>query len=96
MENPLQSPRRLSLLEVNRYFEEIARARGAGAVENKVRALFELFSSVREEEKEFLVGLILNEVRQGALEGVVLEAVAHASGLPVDRIQQGGMLSGNI
>jgi DNA ligase-1 len=96
MENPVERPRPLSLLEVNRYFEEIARAKGAGAVEKKVRALRGLFSSAREEEKEFLVGLILSEVRQGALEGLVLEAVAQASGLPLERIQQGGMFSGNI
>ena len=96
LENRDEPPGRLSLLEVNRFFEETARARGAGAVEKKVRALRGLFSSAREEGKEFLVGLIMSEVRQGALQGLVLEAVAQTSGLPVERLQQGVMFSGNI
>ncbi len=91
-----QRPRMVSLLEVNRYFDETVRSKGAGAVEKKVRALRELFSSIREEEKEFLVGLIMSEIRQGALGGLVLEAIAQASGLAMERIQQGVMFSGNI
>jgi DNA ligase-1 len=68
--------RPLSLVEVNRFFDEIAQARGAGSVEKKVKALRNLFSSAREDEKEFLVGLIMGEVRQGALEGLIVEAIA--------------------
>jgi DNA ligase-1 len=88
--------RPLSLVEVNRFFDEIAQARGAGSVEKKVKALRNLFSSAREDEKEFLVGLIMGEVRQGALEGLIVEAIAQASGLAVERVQQGVMFSGNI
>lgn len=91
-----QRPGPLSLLEVNRIFEEIAQAQGAGSVENKVKALGDLFSSVGEDEKTFLTGLILGEVRQGALEGLVVEAVAQASGLTRERIQRGLMFSGDI
>jgi DNA ligase-1 len=91
-----RQPRPLSLLAVNRFFDEIAQSRGASSVENKVKALRDLFSSAREDEKEFLAGLIVGEVRQGALEGLVAEAIARASGLAVERIQQGVMFSGNI
>ncbi len=89
-------PRPLSLQEVNRFFDQIAQSRGAGSAEKKVKILRDLFSSVREDEKDFLVGLIMNEVRQGALEGLVVEAIAQASGLAVERIQRGVMFSGNI
>ncbi len=89
-------PRPLSLLEVNRFFDEVAQSRGAGSVEKKIKALRDLFSSTRKDEKEFLTGLIMGEVRQGALEGLVLEAVAQASNLSVERIQQGLMFSGDI
>lgn len=91
-----ERPRPLSLPEVHRFFDEIAQSRGAGSVEKKVKALRDLFSSAREDEKEFLAGLIMGEVRQGALEGIVVEAIAQASGLAVERIQQGVMFSGNI
>jgi DNA ligase-1 len=91
-----ERPRPLGLPEVNRFFEEIARSKGAGAVEKKVKALRDLFSSAREDEKEFLVGLIMSEVRQGALEALVVEAIAQASGLAVERIQRSVMFSGDI
>jgi DNA ligase-1 len=91
-----QQPRPVSLPEMNRFFDEIAQSRGSGSVEKKVKALRDLFSSVREDEEEFLAGLIMGEVRQGALEGLVVEAVAQASGLALERIQQAVMFSGDI
>jgi DNA ligase-1 len=94
--NFVEGPRPLSLLEVNRLFGEIAQSRGEGSVEKKVKSLRDLFSLAREDEKEFLASLIMGEVRQGALEGLVVEAIAQASGLAVERIQQGVMFSGNI
>jgi DNA ligase-1 len=96
LENLDERPRPLSLLEVNLFFDEITQSRGEGSVKKKVKALHDLFSSAREDEKEFLAGLIMGEVRQGALEGLVLEAIAQASGLAAERIQQGVMFSGNI
>jgi DNA ligase-1 len=91
-----ECPRPLSLLEVNRFFEEIAQWRGAGSAEKKVKALRDLFSSAREDERRFLTGLIMGEVRQGALEGLVVEAIGQASGLAVERIRQGVMFAENI
>jgi DNA ligase-1 len=38
----------------------------------------------------------MGEIRQGALEGLVLEAVALASSLSADRLQRSFMFSGNI
>ena len=93
--NPGQRPQPLSLVEVDRFFERITQSRGVGSVEKKVKALRDLFSSAREDEKEFLVGLIMGEVRQGALEGLIVEGIAHASDLAVERIQQAVMFSGN-
>jgi DNA ligase-1 len=51
---------------------------------------------LKEKESSFLIGLLLGELRQGALEGVVLEAVAKASSLPSDLIRQAIMFSGDI
>jgi DNA ligase-1 len=90
---PLRSP---SLIEMDRLLEGISREKGGGSSERKVGLLRDLFSSLRQEEKEFLTGLILGEVRQGALEGVALEAIAQASSLPVDRLRQSLMFSGDI
>jgi DNA ligase-1 len=70
--------------------------KGAGSLEKRVKALHDLLLPAQENEREFLFGLIMGEVRQGALEGVVVEGIAHASGLPVERLQQAVMFSGNI
>lgn len=94
--NLSQRSRPLTLLEVNRFLDEIAQLKGANSIGNKVKVLRNLFASAREEEKEFLAGLIMREIRQGALEGLVVEAIAQASRLTVERIRQAVMFSGDI
>jgi len=88
--------RPLSLIEVDRFFEEISRERGTGSLGKKVGILREIFSSTQEEEREFLIRLMMGEIRQGALEGLVLEAIGLASSLSLDSILQGLMFSGDI
>jgi len=90
------NPRLPSLIETDRFFEEISREKGEGSLERKVSLLRNIFSSLQQDEKEFLTGLIMGEIRQGALEGLVLEAIAQASSLPVDRLRQSLMFSGDI
>ena len=91
-----KQPRSLSLQEVNRFFDQIAQSKGEGSAAKKAKTLRDLFSLVRDDEKEFLVGLIMSEIRQGALEGLLVEAIAQASDLAVERIQRGVMFSGNV
>jgi DNA ligase-1 len=88
--------RSLNLIEVDSFFERISKEKGAGSLEKKIKLLRDLFSSVRKTETEFLIGLIMGEIRQGALEGLVLEAIAQASTVDVERLRQGLMFSGNI
>ncbi len=89
-------PRSPSLIEMDRFFEEISREKGEGSLERKISLLRTIFSSLQQDEKEFLTGLIMGEIRQGALEGLVLEAIARASSLPADRLRQSLMFSGDI
>lgn len=86
----------LSLMEVNQTFQKISDESGPGSAEEKVRHLRELFSGGGKEEKDFLIRLILGEIRQGALEGLILEAIAGASSVPPERVRQGLMFSGDI
>lgn len=88
--------RPLSLIEVDRFFEDISGEKGTGSLEGKVGILREIFSSTQEEEREFLIRLMMGEIRQGALEGLVLEAIGLASSLSLDTILQGLMFSGDI
>jgi DNA ligase-1 len=48
------------------------------------------------DEQHFLFALAIGEVRQGALEGVMAEAVAKAANLPADRVRRAAMLAGDL
>ena len=86
----------LGLTEVDSAFEEVAAAGGAGSAAAKARILGALLARATPEEQEFLIRLLLGELRQGALEGVVLEAVARASGIPAAQVRRAAMLVGDL
>jgi len=86
----------LTLADVDRMCEVLAGEGGAGSAERRMAAVRALFARARPDERRFLVELFMGEVRQGALEGVLLDAVARASGLPAAEVRQAAMYSGHI
>ncbi|MDJ0758237.1 MAG: ATP-dependent DNA ligase [Woeseiaceae bacterium] len=83
----------LALTEIDRRLADIAAMKGAGSKQAKTDAFGQLLSQVTSEEQRFLAGLVLGEVRQGALEGVLIEGIAEASELPADAIRRAVMLA---
>src|SRR5262249_42709476 len=81
---------------VDTCFGRIAATSGRGAADTRDRLLRELFSRATYDEQDFLVRLISGELRQGALEGVLIEAVARAAAVPADRIRRAAMLAGTL
>ncbi|HEX5123064.1 MAG TPA: ATP-dependent DNA ligase [Rhodanobacteraceae bacterium] len=71
----------LTVADVDRTLGEIAVMRGAGATTLRTAALRALFARATEAEREFLIRLIAGELRQGALAGVMTDAIAAAAGL---------------
>ncbi len=69
---------------------------GTGAHTERVRRWSELLARATAEEQRWLARLVLRELRQGALAGVLLPAVARAAGLPVDTVRRAVMLSGDL
>ncbi len=86
----------LSLVDVDQVLSRIASDEGSGSSERKVKALRHLFEQATINERPFLSHLLMGELRQGALEGLLLEAIAKASGLPSSDIRNAMMFSGNI
>jgi DNA ligase-1 len=86
----------LEILEVDRAFERIAGLSGAGSARERVRQLTETLSRATPEEQRFLAGLVLGEVRHGALEGLMAEAVARAGGLAPATMRRAVMLTGDL
>jgi len=70
----------LELATVDATLERLAHTTGQGSAQAKERLLGELFARATAAEQEFLVHLIMGELRQGALAGLVTEAVARAAG----------------
>ncbi|RJR32776.1 MAG: ATP-dependent DNA ligase [Desulfobacteraceae bacterium] len=96
MEGLSSSGGSVEIHEVQKYLEDLSRVKGSGSAQRKTGTLRELFGRLRQDERSFLTGLLLGELRQGALEGLVLEALAIASSLPPDLIRQSFMFSGDI
>ncbi len=84
----------LSLAETDRAFAGIAAIEGAGSQAARRERLGTLFARATVDERDFLTRLILGELRQGALEGLLVEAIADAAGLPVSDVRRAVMLAG--
>ena len=86
----------LELRDVHDTFQRIASIGGAGAVRARAQHLIDLFSRATESEQDFLVRLLSGELRQGAQEGVLAEAVAKAAGAPAAAVRQAAMMCGDL
>ncbi len=86
----------LTLAEVDAAFERLLAIRGKGAAGERLRELRKVFGRATLGEQDFLVRLLVGELRQGALEGVMVEAVAKAAGLPAADVRRAVMLAGDL
>jgi DNA ligase 1 len=86
----------LSVCDVDQRLGEVADMRGPGATTRRVNALRELFSRATAGEQEFLIRLLIGELRQGALAGVMIDAIAAAAGLPVAQVRRAAMYSKSL
>jgi DNA ligase-1 len=86
----------LRVLEVDAALEEVAALAGAGSQRERVERVRSLFARATEDEQRLLRGLLTGELRQGALEGVMLDAVATAADLPAAAVRRAAMLRGDL
>ncbi|HET8547034.1 MAG TPA: ATP-dependent DNA ligase, partial [Bryobacteraceae bacterium] len=86
----------LQVTEVDRMLDAYADVQGAGSAARRREIVQAVFARATEAEQQFLTGLLMGELRQGALEGIMVEAVAKASGASVARVRQAVMMAGDI
>ncbi|MCZ2820482.1 ATP-dependent DNA ligase [Modestobacter sp. VKM Ac-2977] len=86
----------LTVAAVDSALTELGGTTGAGSAARRDAVLGGLLDAATPEEQQFLVRLLTGELRQGALEGVVLDAVAAAAEVPAPVVRRAFMLSGRL
>jgi DNA ligase-1 len=86
----------LTLGEVDAVLDRIARTRGAGSADDRSRLARELLARATGDEQDFLLRALLGALRQGAVEGLMVEAVASAARLPLNEVRRALMVSGDL
>ncbi|SDO97597.1 DNA ligase-1 [Pedococcus dokdonensis] len=83
-----------TVAEVDAALGEIAGIAGTGSGAARSAAVTALFERLTEPEQDYLRALVTGQVRQGALDGVMLAAIAAASELPEAEVRRAVMLAG--
>jgi DNA ligase-1 len=92
--SPAASPS-LTVFDIDAALDAITQVKGSGSQARRLEVLSGIFARATEPEQRFLFGLIMGELRQGALEGILIEGIARAAGVPADRIRRAVMMAGD-
>jgi DNA ligase-1 len=84
----------LTVLDVHRAFDRIAALAGVGSQTARAAAVKDLLGRATADEQAWLRGVITGNVRQGALDALVQEGLAAASGAPLTAVRRAAMLAG--
>jgi DNA ligase-1 len=90
---PPASESTLTILDVDRTLDAFAVAKGTRERQSLLSALL---TRATESEQRFLIALLTGELRQGALEGLMIDALAKASEIPPDRVRRAVMMAGDF
>jgi DNA ligase-1 len=85
----------VSVLELDAVFQALEALSGKGVASERDKLLQALFARLTAEDRDFVVRLVLGELRQGALESIVLEAVALATSISPEEIRKAMLFAGN-
>jgi len=86
----------IEIHELDRALTELAAVSGRGSEQRRRELLHRIFARATRAEQDFLRALLMGELRQGALEGVMVEALAKASGVDAERVRRAAMMAGDI
>jgi len=86
----------LTVLEVDAVFEAVAATRGAGSAARRQTLVEELFRRCTASEQRFVAGLLTGNLRQGALESVLVDAIALATGRAPAVVRRAQMLAADL
>jgi DNA ligase-1 len=86
----------LTVAEVDSALTTLAATIGSGSTSARAELLTDLLTRATKDEYDFLLRMLTGELRQGALEGVMVDAVARAADVPGEDVRRAFMLSGSL
>lgn len=86
----------LTVSDTDAALTELAQVAGSGSQARRTELLSDLTRRATAQEQDFLIRLLTGELRQGALEGVMLDAIAKACDIKGGRVRRAFMLSGSL
>ena len=93
---PAASEPSLTIADVDRAFSRLAVTQGSGSQRARAEILADLLARATTDEQDHIVRVIIGELRQGANEGVLTDAVAKAAGRPLADVRRAAMLLGDL
>jgi DNA ligase-1 len=93
---PAQDHATLSLEDTDRLLAEVALIRGNGSAARRGAALGDLFAQGTAAERAFLTRLLVGELRQGALAGVMIDAIAAAAAVRPAQVRRAAMYAKSL
>jgi len=94
-EEPAVEPT-LTVADLDAALDRLLATAGTGSGAGRAATLRKLMGAATAPEQSFIAGVLLGELRTGALEGVLTDAVARAAGKPVAAVRRAAMLSGDL
>ncbi|KRE84156.1 ATP-dependent DNA ligase [Arthrobacter sp. Soil764] len=94
-EDPAVEPT-LTVADLDAALDLLLATAGTGSGAGRAATLRKLMAAATAPEQSFIAGVLLGELRTGALEGVLTDAVARAAGKPVAAVRRAAMLSGDL
>ncbi|MGH1550644.1 ATP-dependent DNA ligase [Leifsonia poae] len=95
MGSPADEPT-LTVDDLDALLDRLAALSGAGSATERNRVLREFTARATEREQDFIARVLLGEMRTGALEGVLMDAIARASDRGGESVRRAAMLSGDL
>ena len=86
----------LTIADIDHALDRVQATTGSGSGAGRHDILREVFDRATQDEIDFLRRLLVGELRQGALAGLMTDAVAKAASVPVALVRRAAMLSGNL
>jgi DNA ligase-1 len=95
IEAPAADVPTLTLFDIDETLDRFAQLSGPGSERQRRELLHSIYSRATSSEQRFLSALLIGELRQGALEALMVEALSRTTKISLDRVRRAVMMAGD-